>query len=141
MTGESGASVDRAGMEIIGREECDRLLGSTSVGRVAFLADGDITILPVNYAYHQGTIVFRTTVGAKLEAAARHAAVAFEIDDWDEASQSGWSVLVKGVAIEVLSDDEADGLFQLGLRPWADATSRRRWVRIRPDEITGRKIH
>jgi uncharacterized protein len=104
------------------------------------MADGDITIVPVNYAYHQGTIVFRTTVGAKLEAAARHAVMAFEIDDWDDESQTGWSILVKGTALEVLADDEADGLFELGLRPWADAVDRRRWVRIRPDDITGRKI-
>jgi uncharacterized protein len=139
MTGET-APTDRAGLEIMTKDECDRLLKDTSVGRIAFMADGDITIVPVNYAYHQGTIVFRTTVGAKLEAAARHAVMAFEIDDWDDESQTGWSILVKGTALEVLADDEADGLFELGLRPWADAVDRRRWVRIRPDDITGRKI-
>jgi uncharacterized protein len=142
MTGESfpSTSVDHAGLEVMGREECDALLESTGVGRVAFLADGDITIVPVNYRMHFGTVVFRTTSGAKLEAAARHSPVAFEIDGWDPVSQTGWSVLVKGLAVEVLDDEEATELFGLGLRPWVVAPERRRWVRIRPDEITGRKI-
>ncbi len=131
---------DHAGLGILGRETCEELLRSTSVGRLAFVADGDVVVIPVNYRYHEGTIVIRTAVGSKLEAAARQAQMTFEIDDWDNASQVGWSVLVKGRAREVLSDDEAADLMQLGLRPWADASGKRRWLRIRPDEITGRKI-
>lgn len=131
---------DHAGLEVMSRAECDEKLESTSVGRVGFLADGDVTILPVNYRMSGGTIVFRTTSGSKLEAAGRRAPVAFEIDGWDDSTQTGWSVLAKGTAVEVLSDDEAASLFELGLRPWAEAVERRQWVRIRPDEITGRKI-
>ncbi|MGF1664819.1 MAG: pyridoxamine 5'-phosphate oxidase family protein [Acidimicrobiia bacterium] len=140
MSGESTAPVDHAGLEILGRQECSELLRTTAVGRVAFLADGDISIMPVNYRMQGSSVVFRTTVGAKLEAAARHSPVAFEIDGWDAETQTGWSVVVKGVAAEVLDDAEAADLFDLGLRPWAEAADRRRWVRIRPDEITGRKI-
>ena len=131
---------DHAGLEVMSRDACDEKLRGTSVGRVGFVADGDVVILPVNYRWHGGAIVFRTSAGSKLEAAGRRAAVAFEIDGWDDPSQTGWSVLVKGTAVEILSDDEADSLFGLGLRPWAEAVERRQWVRIRPDEITGRKI-
>ena len=99
-----------------------------------------VAILPVNYRFHEGMIVFRTATGSKLEAAARRAPVAFEIDGWDAATQTGWSVLVKGTAVEALSDDEADWLLGLDLRPWSATVDRRWWVRIRPDEITGRKI-
>jgi nitroimidazol reductase NimA-like FMN-containing flavoprotein (pyridoxamine 5'-phosphate oxidase superfamily) len=132
--------IDHSGLEVLDRHACDRLLESTAVGRVAFVADGDVVILPINYRYHDGTIVFRTTTGAKLEAAGRRSAVAFEIDGWDDDAQTGWSVLVKGTALEVLDDEEAEHLFGLRLRPWSNAAERRRWVRIRPDEITGRKI-
>jgi nitroimidazol reductase NimA-like FMN-containing flavoprotein (pyridoxamine 5'-phosphate oxidase superfamily) len=140
MDGESAAPFDHAGLEVLGRDECDQLLRSTAVGRLAFVADGDVSILPVNYRMHGGTIVFRTTTGAKLDAAGRHAAVAFEIDGWDQTTQTGWSVLVKGIAVEVLDDETESELSDLGLRPWAPTAERRRWIRIRPDEITGRKI-
>ncbi len=131
---------DHAGLGILSREACEELLRSSAVGRLAFVSDGEVIVIPVNYRYHEGTIVIRTAVGSKLEAAARHARMTFEIDDWDDESQSGWSVLAKGQAREVLSDDEADDLLRLGLRPWADAAGKRRWLRIHPDEITGRKI-
>lgn len=131
---------DHAGQEVMTPDECNNRLAATPVGRVAFVADGDVAILPVNYRYHEGAIVFRTASGSKLEAASRHSPVAFEIDGWDQETQTGWSVLVKGTAVEVLSDEEADWLFGLDLRPWSEEVERRWWVRIRPDEITGRKI-
>lgn len=141
MTGDTPEGTrDHAGMEVLSAAQCDRLLASTAVGRVAFVSDGDIVILPVNYRYHEGSIVFRTAAGAKLEAAAARAAVAFEIDGWDPATHTGWSVLVKGVAGAVDENDEAEELFGLGLLPWANALEKRRWVRIRPDEISGRKV-
>jgi hypothetical protein len=107
---------------------------------VAFVADGEVIILPVNYRFHEGAIVFRTAVGAKLEAAARHAPMSFEIDGWDEETQTGWSVLVRGTSVDVLDEEDAEDLFHLGLRPWSNAADRRRWIRIRPDDISGRKI-
>lgn len=136
----TGPPVDHAGLEVLTRDECDRLLATTVVGRIAFVADGEPVVFPVTYRLHRGSIVFRTTVGAKLEAAGRDAPVAFEIDGWDESAHRGWSVLVKGVASEVEDGEEATELFALGLRPWAEATERRRWVKIRPEEISGRRI-
>lgn len=135
-----GSPTDHAGMEVMAPDECNNRLASTPVGRVAFIADGDVTILPINYRFHDGAIVFRTASGSKLEAASHHAPVAFEIDGWDQATQTGWSVLIKGTAVEVLADDEADWEFGIDLRPWSETVERRWWVRIRPDEITGRKI-
>jgi len=126
--------LDHTGMEVLSPTECDELLASVPVGRVAFLDDGDPVILPVNFLWRGGVIIFRTSVGSKLDAAIRHRPVAFEVDDWD--SKSGWSVLVRGVAHEVL--DGIDELDSLGLEPWA--AERDRWVEIRPAEITGRRI-
>ena len=132
--------VDHAGLGILGRETCVELLASTSVGRLAFIADGEVVVIPVNYRFHEGTVVVRTAVGSKLEAAARHAQMTFEIDQWDDETASGWSVIAKGRAKEVLDQDETAELETLGLRPWADADSKQRWIRIRPDELSGRKI-
>jgi nitroimidazol reductase NimA-like FMN-containing flavoprotein (pyridoxamine 5'-phosphate oxidase superfamily) len=140
MPAETPDARDHAGMVVLTSDECDDLLASTAVGRVAFVSDGDPVILPVNYRYHEGSIVFRTESGAKLDAAASRTPVAFEIDGWDVDSHTGWSVLVKGVATAVDEDDEAEELFGLGLLPWTHALDKRRWVRIRPEEVSGRKV-
>lgn len=132
--------VDHGGVTVLTAEECDRLLDETPVGRVAFVADGDPVILPVAYRFHRGSIVFRTARGEKLEAAARRAPVAFEIDGWDASGATGWSVLVKGVSEEVVDPDDIEELKTLGLRPWTGAVDRRLWVRIRAEEITGRRV-
>ncbi len=128
---------DHSGIEILSAEECDRLLESTPIGRVAFVDGGDIHVLPVTYRMHEGLIVFRTDRGTKLSHAGRHGAVSFEVDHWDPTTRTGWSVLVKGAAVEV---DEDAGLLALGLHPWADPSSRRAWITIRPDDVTGRRI-
>lgn len=139
MNGDEPAA-DRGGIAILTTEECDRLLSSTPIGRVAFVAAGEPVILPVAYRYTRGTIVFRTARGEKLEAAGRRAPVAFEIDGWDAVGETGWSVLVKGVSEEVVDPAELEELRALGLRPWTEAVDRRLWIRIRADEVTGRRI-
>ena len=139
MNGDEPAA-DRGGITILTAEECDQLLSSTPIGRVAFVAAGEPVILPVAYRYTRGTIVFRTARGEKLDAAGRRAPVAFEIDGWDAARQTGWSVLVKGVSEEVVDPAELEELRALGLRPWTEAVDRRLWIRIRADEVTGRRI-
>ncbi|MFO7549510.1 MAG: pyridoxamine 5'-phosphate oxidase family protein [Acidimicrobiia bacterium] len=137
---EPAGPVDHGGIQVLTAAECDELLASTPVGRIAFVAAGEPVVLPVTYRYHAGSIVFRTARGEKLEAAGRRAPVAFEIDGWDAEGHTGWSVLVKGVAEEVLRPEELDELQSLGLRPWSDAVGRRLWIRVRADEVTGRRI-
>ncbi|GIU92010.1 MAG: hypothetical protein KatS3mg011_0916 [Acidimicrobiia bacterium] len=131
---------DHVGLEVLSRAECEELLARTPVGRVAFVSDGDVEIFPVNYRWHRGHIVFQTAAGKKLDAAARHVPVTFEIDGWDDRTQTGWSVIVVGRASAVEDDDEIAELGTLGLRPWAPSVRRRRWVRIQPYDISGRKI-
>lgn len=134
------APTDHVGLEVLAPSECDELLGSNEIGRVAFVQDGDVNILPVTYRFHRGTIVFRTADGSKLSAAGDHRPVAFEIDGLDASDKSGWSVLVKGIARDVDDKRERALLDTLGLKPWAPWQRIRRWVRISPDEITGRRI-
>ena len=40
---------DHAGLEILSFDRCLALLATVPVGRVGFLADGEIVVLPVNY--------------------------------------------------------------------------------------------
>ncbi len=120
--------------------ECEGLLLRTPVGRIGFSLGGEQCILPINYRFLDGHIVFRTTTGRKLHAVAGGEKVAFEVDRWDRETRTGWSVLVIGPAEEIADYEEFEKVEALGLRPWTNDPSLNRWVRIVPDKITGRRI-
>ena len=130
---------DHAGLEILPFDACLRLLASVPVGRVGFHADGELVILPVNHAVDGQDVVFRTARGSKLSAAGGEDLVAFEADDYDSQTRSGWSVLVTGRA-QAVEEAEAQRLSRLDLHPWAAAVDRPFWIRIRPTAVTGREI-
>ena len=126
-------------MEHLSQRECWDLLASTPVGRIGVLVDSAPEIYPVNHAVDGQTIVFRTERGEKLRGLDRSPSVCFEVDGYDEATSTGWSVLVKGRAREVTAADEERRLLGLDLRYWS-VGPKPRWVRIEPAEVTGRRI-
>jgi uncharacterized protein len=130
---------DHAGLEILPFDVCLRLLATVPVGRVSFLSDGEIVVLPVNHVVDGQDPVFRTARGSKLSAAEGQDLVAFEADGYDERTRSGWSVLVNGRAEEVYQEAEIRRLSRLDLHPWVTAVERPFWVRIRPTSISGRQ--
>lgn len=130
----------RTGLEVLEALECYSLLQQRQIGRLAVVEGLHPLVFPVNYAVAGETIVFRTDAGTKLTRALR-APVAFEVDDVDEATHTGWSVLVKGRA-EMISDYESPqvaALRELPLHPWAGEKTN--WVRIVPESISGRRIN
>jgi nitroimidazol reductase NimA-like FMN-containing flavoprotein (pyridoxamine 5'-phosphate oxidase superfamily) len=94
---------------------------------------------PVNFVLDRHTVVFRSGEGTKLDAAGRGAPVAFEVDGADEATRTGWSVLVRGEASEITDPDELARVRQLSLYPWAPG-AKTHYVRILPSVLTGRRI-
>ena len=134
---------DHAGLEILPFDECLRLLASVPVGRVGFVADGEVVVLPVNHFVDGQDLIFRTAHGSKVSAAEGQDHVAFEADYFNEQTRSGWSVLVNGRA-EVV-DAEADiqrlGLSssRLGVYPWVTAVRHPFWIRIRLTSVSGRQ--
>ena len=111
--------VDRNGLEILDRTECERLLASSTFGRISVSHAALPVILPINYCYVEGRIVFRTAAGAKLEAATCGTVVAFEVDSMDPMTHSGWSVVVTGVAAPVTDGDEVARLEAAAVPRWA----------------------
>ena len=130
---------DYAGLEPLPTDVCLRLLESVPVGRVSFFSiGGEVVTLPVNHAVDGQEVVFRTDRGSKLSASYRQDHVAFEADDYDPETRTGWSVLIKGRAEVIREDSEIQRLRQLGLHPWVTAVEHPFWIRIRPTSITGR---
>jgi nitroimidazol reductase NimA-like FMN-containing flavoprotein (pyridoxamine 5'-phosphate oxidase superfamily) len=127
-------------VETLTKEESLRLLQDKSfVGRVGFLADGRLTVLPVNYLAEDDAVFFCTAQGTKLSALHSGAEVAFEVDSSQPLYHSGWSVLVNGTAEEVTDSAELDRLRRGPLKSWAVPASQH-WVRVSIDTISGRQI-
>jgi nitroimidazol reductase NimA-like FMN-containing flavoprotein (pyridoxamine 5'-phosphate oxidase superfamily) len=115
------------------------LLAKERLGRVAFVDDLGPIVVPVNFVLDRHMVVFRTDEGTKLDAACRGSRVAFEIDGADEAARTGWSVLVRGEAIEVTDPAELARLRKLPLDPWAPG-AKTHYVRVLPAVLTGRRL-
>jgi uncharacterized protein len=134
-----GQSLDHAGLETISLNHCLYLVASVPVGRIGFIADGEVQVLPVNHLVDGQDVVFRTAPGSKLSAAEEHGTVTFEADAYDEKQHSGWSVVITGRAEPVDSATEIERLGRRGLRPWVTVVDRPYWIRIRPSAVTGRR--
>lgn len=119
---------------------CWRLLARAGFGRVGFLADGDVMVLPVNVAVTAGLLVFRTSKGSSLARAGDGSRVAFETDHTDRVAESGWSVVIRGRLRDATDRSETEGWHPLMVRPWAPPP-RDIWMAIEPDAVTGRMIH
>jgi nitroimidazol reductase NimA-like FMN-containing flavoprotein (pyridoxamine 5'-phosphate oxidase superfamily) len=134
-------SGDDAGLfvEHLGDDECWRLLESTSVGRIGVLVDSAPEVYPMNYAVMGRSLLFRTDEGNKLRGLERSPSVCFEIDDMDADRHTGWSVLVKGTAIELTDPGDIDRARSLPLELWSIG-NKSHWFTIEPTEATGRRI-
>jgi nitroimidazol reductase NimA-like FMN-containing flavoprotein (pyridoxamine 5'-phosphate oxidase superfamily) len=121
--------------------ECHVLLGNHHLGRLAFLGRAGVMpmIIPVNYLFHEKSVVFRTDPGSKLIAALHGAPVAFEVDGADKQQQLGWSVVLRGFVEEVTDPDERDRLSATPLVAWAPG-AKAHYVRLNPRLVRGRRI-
>jgi nitroimidazol reductase NimA-like FMN-containing flavoprotein (pyridoxamine 5'-phosphate oxidase superfamily) len=119
---------------------CWSLLRDADVGRLAVAINERPDIFPVNFVVDHGSVVFRTAEGTKLAAAVLGRAVAFEVDGYDAGSGEAWSVVLKGRASEIQRMQELFDAAELPLFPW-HAAPKPRFVRVEPDELTGRRFH
>lgn len=121
--------------------ECRLLLRSKRVGRVVFTDRALPSALPVNYTVVDGGVVFRTDPGGLLShlvEGAGDAVLGFQVDEVDESFESGWSVLVVGLALRV-PERETHELESLGLRAWG-SESASTFIRIPFDRMGGQGI-
>lgn len=119
---------------------CEELLESQSIGRVAWQAADGPQILPVTYACHDGTIIFRTSPYGVLSELIRPTDVALEIDQLDQEGRRGWSVVVQGRARGVAEPAQLVRMWTVGgVVPWASGV-RNVFIQIIPHQITGHVV-
>jgi nitroimidazol reductase NimA-like FMN-containing flavoprotein (pyridoxamine 5'-phosphate oxidase superfamily) len=128
------------GLELLDEDEAMALLQTADVGRVGINVGVVPAIFPVAFRLIDGDIVFRTSPGSKLDAATRGAVVAFEVDEHDRVTRTGWSVLVVGRAEVVHDLDLTFKTLDSGLEPYAAPEDRTAIVRITPSFVSGRRI-
>jgi nitroimidazol reductase NimA-like FMN-containing flavoprotein (pyridoxamine 5'-phosphate oxidase superfamily) len=132
-------------LEELDEAECLRLIASGGVGRIGYSGRYGPTVMPVNYRLYEGTIVFRTAQDSATDEDLRTGIanaefkVAFEIDDFDTAARTGWSVLIQGSAHHVESEAEHAAVAGAGVDPWAGG-DRQLFLRIIPTRVTGRRV-
>jgi nitroimidazol reductase NimA-like FMN-containing flavoprotein (pyridoxamine 5'-phosphate oxidase superfamily) len=115
-----------------------RLLGTVPIGRIGFMADDEVAVLPVRFLVDGQDVVFRTYAGTKLSNIEVGRYVCFEVDSYDVDKQTGWSVVARGL-VEKESEAACARLDAPGLESWGETAQKRVWMRIRPTAITGRR--
>ena len=124
--------------------ECERLLRTHDVGRLAVCTPGGPHVFPVNFAVLDDStgpaIVIRTAAYSELGRSAAGSTVAFEVDELEPETRTGWSVEARGPAelVDRLSDLSTLTDAELP-RPWA-AGYRSMFLQLRWTEITGRRL-
>ncbi len=115
--------------------DCEALLASLDVGRIAVIDNGYPLVFPINYRVDtssgKAVIAIRTRPGNVIDRPGRE--VCFEIDGVDASSDGGWSVLVRGVLVESPPDPDRDS------HP-IDSEDRDAWRSIVPTQISGRRV-
>jgi nitroimidazol reductase NimA-like FMN-containing flavoprotein (pyridoxamine 5'-phosphate oxidase superfamily) len=130
----------QAGVTVLGVPECWNLLRSVEIGRLAVSVGDHPDIFPINFLVDHGTIVFRTAEGTKLAALATSHRVAFEVDGVEPELGEAWSVVLKGRAAELKAFHDIIETATFPLFPW-HAGPKSRFVRIVPEQISGRRFH
>jgi nitroimidazol reductase NimA-like FMN-containing flavoprotein (pyridoxamine 5'-phosphate oxidase superfamily) len=120
------------------RRTCVALLRTAGVGRLVFTVRALPEVIPVNFRISEDSIVIRVA-DTSHAAGAADTVVAFQADEIDVATRTGWSVTVVGHTSEVLDPAERARIHALPLVAWAGG-ERDRFIRIPLDRVTGRRL-
>ncbi|MFC8348461.1 pyridoxamine 5'-phosphate oxidase family protein [Streptomyces sp. NPDC057280] len=128
------------GFRELPRQECLRLLAEVPVGRIVHTRQALPAVLPVNFTLDSdGAVLLRTAAASELVRAIDGTIVAFEADQVDAVTHSGWSVVVTGAASVVTDPAEHERLIRTGPSSWAPSPEEV-FVRIEADLVTGRAL-
>ena len=95
-------------------------------------------VVPVNFIVQDDAIVMSTATDTRLASAATRGVLAFQVDDIDPSTRSGWSVVVVGVA-ELVESSLEQARIRCLLQPWAPGDNQV-FIRLPLKVVTGRQI-
>jgi nitroimidazol reductase NimA-like FMN-containing flavoprotein (pyridoxamine 5'-phosphate oxidase superfamily) len=122
------------------RQECLRLLAKVPVGRVVYTRHALPAVLPINFSLDaDSSVLLRTSPDSDLVRAIDGVVVAFEADEFDATTRSGWSVVVTGRATVVTDPAEHHRLSETGPTSWMPLREAV-FVRIESEMVTGREL-
>jgi hypothetical protein len=122
---------------VLTRQECLQLLAQVDVGRVGVSMDALPVILPVHFAVNDEWVVFRSTLGPRLDTATLGAVVAFQADGYDPSRTSGWSVMLQGVAAAASDGVRHSPLGPGWAHPWLSPERDHRLIQLATDNLRG----
>ncbi len=146
--------------EITEKAVIEEVLMENDVGRLATAIDGEPYVVPMNYVYYEGKVVFHSHKdGTKMANIAKNPRVCFEVDSGeivkgDKPCDFTWkyrSVIVKGKArmitdparklkaLQRLSDKYSPGKGKMLTADDIAKNPQLMLVEIIPDEMTGKK--
>ena len=107
----------------LSRQECLRLIGEVTVGRVVFTQRALPAVRVVGHLVEADQIIFRADLGPAISTETggdrdRGTVVAYEADLIDAADSVGWSVVVVGRATHVTDETEV-ARYRRALPSWA----------------------
>jgi uncharacterized protein len=137
--GQAGGAGAHGEFIRLDRAESMRLLPSVRVGRLIFTVNALPAVRLMNFAVVGERIVLRTAAGTTVARKAHDLIVAFEADDLDAATSSGWSVVVTGRAARVTDPELIARYRKVPLVPWAPG-ERDQFVTITTEVVEGRRV-
>jgi nitroimidazol reductase NimA-like FMN-containing flavoprotein (pyridoxamine 5'-phosphate oxidase superfamily) len=137
---DDGPMVQNDVLRALDRQECLRLLAEVPVGRVVYTRQALPAVLPVNFALDgDASVLLCTSATSDLVRAIDGVVVAFEGDEFDPATRSGWSVVVTGRAAVVTDPAEHERLSRSGPASWMPRCDEV-FVRIECEMVAGREL-
>lgn len=132
-------SAEAADVSRLGRAECLQLLAGVQVGRLIFTINAMPAVRPLKFALAGDLIVVRTDSNSAAAQRAAGSIVAFEVDELQPATCSGWSVTATGRAALVTDPDAIAWYSSLRLVPWAPGP-RDQFMTISAEVIEGQRV-
>ncbi len=117
------------------------MLAKVPVGRVVYTRQALPAVLPINFSLDtDASVLLCTSPGSDLVRAIDGVVVAFEADEFNAATRSGWSVVDTGRAGVVTDRAEHERLTQTGPTSWMPLRDVV-FVRIESEMVTGRELN
>ena len=129
---------EQRSLEAFSRHEAVALLESVPVGRVVFTVGALPAIVPVTFSVIDDAVVIRTSSDTRLARAADGGVLAFEADEVDPVTRTGWSVVVTGVG-ELVTEPREKAVIHSAVEPFAPG-KHEVYIRLPLTVVTGRRV-